>query len=138
MRITDPTTREDEEKCWSCLMYGRACRWEEGDGRCIPCRNAGWRCARRVASVSVEYFKEERKKRRAKESHSRKTARILRRSVPIEEKCTRCRKTKIACDGKQPCNNCGTRFRCIKQEDAGKIKCQSCKSKELACDLRRP
>lgn len=63
---------------------------------------------------------------------------IIPRRVPTSEKCIRCVKKHIQCDGRQPCNACGTRYTCIKQGKEKDPKCVPCNSKGRACDREQP
>lgn len=136
-----------DKVCFKCLSQGYTCWWDNYDD--AACR----RCAQftkftRCRLVKPEFLEEvaktgrEYQKRMIAQANENREIRRQKRGlpvgVPVSEKCVRCLKKGSQCDGRQPCNACGTRYPCIKQGREKDPKCVPCKSGTRACNREQP
>jgi hypothetical protein len=131
------------KSCWNCFVHQYHCDPADGSNeddwyRCRQCVILSLRCTPITKPETLESANRAREAVKLQAKTRQKHHRRQRRGVPHAEKCARCLRNQLACDGNQPCDTCvAVNGRCIRQEDEDKPKCLRC-SRGLHCDRRTP
>lgn len=108
--LKDEATVHEGEACLNCVQTRVRCLFikfvdEDGDmvsTKCTNCDRLGMRTCLKISGARYA-----RACRKVREQRRKRTDRLVQRQgVPMDQKCHRYRTTRMACNGKTPCDTC--------------------------------
>jgi hypothetical protein len=125
--------------CRRCLQTSRSCYLVGPTGsQCEGCKKANRRCSWSLDGAKKSMARQKRREAEKQAKHEK----LGFVPVPRDQKCYRCAKRRMACDGRYPCNKCNTinlRLSCRPQEVEALPSCTPCSyTSGQKCDRGRP